>query len=198
MPPKVKVTKPDILQTALDLIREKGAEGINARAVAARLGVSTQPIFSNYESMEALKADAVAAANALYQSFIEADVASGRYPAYKASGMAYIRFAKEEPGLFKLLFMRDRTGETIQQGFDEIRPLLALIQKNTGLSEQDALLFHTEMWVYVHGIATMIATGYLQWDWELISRMLTDNYKGMKARWAVQEGVSWTQSKPLD
>ena len=36
-------------------------------------------------------------------------MAEGKYPPYKASGMAYIRFAKEEKELFKLLFMRDRS-----------------------------------------------------------------------------------------
>lgn len=197
MPPKVKVTKPDILQAALDLIREKGADGVNARSVAAQLGVSTQPIFSNYSSMDALKSDAIAAAGALYESFIKADLASGQYPPYKATGMAYIRFAREEPGLFRLLFMRDRTGEDISGDSEQLRPLLELIQSSTGIPQQDAQLFHAEMWIFVHGLATMTATGYLQWDWALISRMLTDHFEGLKARWASQEGITWTRSEPL-
>ena len=82
--------------------------------------------------------------------------------------------------LFKLLFMRDRSEEPLNQGMKEIRPLIELIQKNTGLGEQEAYLFHLEMWVYVHGIATMLATNYLEWDWTIISRMLTDSYEGLK------------------
>ena len=61
--------------------------------------------------------------------------------------------------------------------------LLRILSANTGMSEDEAYFFHLEMWVYVHGIATMIATDYLDWDEELISRMLTDAYEGMKERY---------------
>ena len=54
MPPKVKVTKEEIIAAALEILRQKGMEAVNARAVAAALGCSTQPIFSNYSSMGAL------------------------------------------------------------------------------------------------------------------------------------------------
>lgn len=97
--------------------------------------------------------------------------------------MAYIRFAKEEKELFKLLFMRDRSGERVGENKEEIRPLLKLIRQNLGLSEEDAYFFHLEMWIYVHGIATMLATSYLELDEEFISRVMTDGYEGMKARY---------------
>ena len=183
MPPKVKVTKEDIINAAADVVRENGAAALNARAVAARLGTSTQPIFSHYSTMDALRADVISYANEIYQSFLRRDMSSGEYPAYKGSGMAYIRFAREEKELFKLLFMRDRSQEEVPQGLDEVKPIIQIIQKSTGLSEQDATMFHLEMWVYVHGIATMIATSYLEWNREMISKMLTDSYTGLKARY---------------
>ena len=43
MPPKVKVTKEEIILCALELVRKKGAEGLNARELAAEMGFSTQP-----------------------------------------------------------------------------------------------------------------------------------------------------------
>ena len=61
MPPKVKVTKEEIIAAALEILRQKGMEAVNARAVAAALGCSTQPIFSNYSSMGALQHDVLAA-----------------------------------------------------------------------------------------------------------------------------------------
>ena len=60
---------------------------------------------------------------------------------------------------------------------------MQLIQQNLGISEDEAYLFHLEMWLYVHGIATMIATSYLDWDDEFISRVLTDAYMGLKYRY---------------
>lgn len=188
MPPKVKVTKEDIINAAADVVRENGAAALNARAVAARLGASTQPIFSHYSTMDALRADVISYANEVYQSFLKQDMSSGEYPVYKGSGMAYIRFAREERELFKLLFMRDRSQEEIPQSLDEVKPIIQIIQKSIGLSEQDAAMFHLEMWVYVHGIATMIATSYLEWNGEMISKMLTDSYEGLKARYCRTEG----------
>ena len=72
-------------------------EAVNARAVAAALGCSTQPIFSNYSSMGALQHDVLAAGYAEYNRWIEQQMKEGQYPPYKASGMAYISFAAGSP-----------------------------------------------------------------------------------------------------
>lgn len=183
MPPKVKITRDDILRAATELTRAEGAQAVNARRVAGWLGCSTQPIFSNFATMEALHAAVKQAANERYQSFLQTDMADGKYPAYKASGMAYIRFAREERELFKLLFMCDRSGQTIPEDRESIRPLLELIQRNLHIDEDAAFRFHMEMWIYVHGIATMIATAYLDWDEEMVSDLITDAYMGMKQRY---------------
>lgn len=182
MPPKCKFTREEVTAAALDMTREAGIGCVTARAVGARLGSSSKVIFSLFQNMEELQAAVIHAANSLYQNYLREDMAGGRYPPYKASGMAYIRFAKEERELFKLLFMRDRSRETVSQDSDELQPLIQLIRQNTGLSEQEAYLFHLEMWIYVHGIATMIATAYLEWDWDMISAMLTNAYEGLKHR----------------
>lgn len=188
MPPKSRVSRQAILGAAVALVREEGAGALNARALAKRLDCSTQPIFSNYASMEALKADVIAAGMECYHGYLQEEMASGRYPAYKASGMGYIRFAGEEKELFKLLFMRDRTGEVIGEDLEEVSPIVALIQEKTGLDFERARLFHLEMWLYVHGVATMLATGYLPWRMEDISAMLTDAFEGLRLRFGVADG----------
>lgn len=187
MPPKVKITKEDIIDAAIDLIRESGMDALNARAIAKKLGCSTQPIFSNYATMEELKAEVMRAADAIYQQYIENGMKDPAYPPYKASGIAYIRFAREENQLFKLLFMRDRSNEEIKEERESLEGLLKIIASSTGLTMDEAYMFHLEMWVFVHGIATMIATEYLQWEWDMISRMMTDSYEGMKARYMTRE-----------
>lgn len=185
MPPRNKVTKQDILNAAVELTR--AGEPLNARALAQRLGCSTQPIFSNYTSMEALRTDVIAAGMERYYRYLAEEMGSGKYPPYKASGMGYIRFALEEKELFKLLFMRDRTGETISDDIEDIRPILTLIQEKTGMSLERARLFHLEMWLYVHGIATMLATNYLPWTMEDISAFLTDAFEGLRMRFRAKE-----------
>lgn len=183
MPPKIKFTRDEITNAALNVTRKNGISGLTARALAAELGCSVKPIFGLFKNMEEVGQEVFIASDLLYQNYLREDMAKGKYSPYKASGMAYIRFAKEERELFKLLFMRDRSREKIEENKEEIRPLMQLIQQNLGISEDEAYLFHLEMWLYVHGIATMIATSYLDWDDEFISRVLTDAYMGLKYRY---------------
>ena len=186
MPPKCRFTREEIIQAALDLTAEKGVGALTARGLAQRLGSSAKPIFGLFANMEEVQQEVVKAANLRYQEYLRQDMSAGRYPPYKASGMAYIRFAREQKELFKLLFMRDRTHEEKADG-DELEALLGLIQKNMGLSRDDAYRFHLEMWIYVHGIATMIATAYLEWDMDFISAALTDAYQGLRLRFLPKE-----------
>ena len=129
--------------------------------------------------MEEVQSAVMNAAQDIYESYLAEDMTSGKYPLYKASGMAYIRFAKEERELFKLLFMRDRNGEPLEPT-REVDAIIPIIMKTTGLSREQAERFHLEMWVVVHGIASMIATSYLIWNEEQISGVMTDFYTGLR------------------
>lgn len=180
MPPKVKVTKEKILEVSLEIVRRQGMNALNARHIAQALGCSTQPLFSNFATMEDLQKAAVAAAYDLYLEFIQTEVESGKYPRYKAFGMAYVRFAKEESELFKLLFMRDRTGEDTSPSPD-FEEAVQMMMAN-GMTREKATLMHLEMWSCVHGIGTILATSFLSLEWELVSAMLTDVYRGIRAR----------------
>ncbi|MGI6095884.1 MAG: TetR/AcrR family transcriptional regulator [Lachnospiraceae bacterium] len=186
MPPKFKFTKEQIITAALNVTRKNGITGLTARGLAAELGSSAKPIFGLFQNMEEVQNEVIAAANTLYQSYIQKGMADSKYPPYKASGIAYIQFAKEEKELFKLLFMRDRTGESIAENREEIRPILNIIMKNLSISEDEAYLLHLELWLYAHGIATMIATNFLEWDIEFIEKALTDAYQGLKTRYSAR------------
>lgn len=181
MPPKVKITKEQIVQTALFLLRQNGEGALNARSIAEALGCSTQPIFSNFATMEALQDAVVRAAYELYLGFLDREAKSGKYPKYKSFGMAYIRFAKEEKELFKLLFMCDRGGKELAPTVDFEASVEMIMQAN-GVTRERARLMHLEMWSCVHGIGTMLATSFLALDGELVSNMLTDIYQGIRAR----------------
>ncbi|MBR7184428.1 MAG: WHG domain-containing protein [Clostridia bacterium] len=186
MPPKVRITREEIIAAAVGLVRESGAQALNARTVAAALQCSTQPVFSNFSTMEALRAAVIEAAEVLCGEYIQRESACGDLPPYKASGMAYIRFAREERELFKLLYMRDRTDEAIPAEHRLTGQMTDLVHANTGLEGETVQLFHLEMWAYVHGIAAMFATGYLDLDWDLVSRMLTDAYRGLRKQFGVE------------
>ena len=184
MPPKVKVTKERIAECAFELVRKNGIEELNARSIAEMLECSTQPIFSNYESMAELRKDVIKMAYELILIYRDREISSGEFPSYKASGIAYIRFAKEEKMLFKLLFM---------SGSEEIddcdiakkdwNSTVEHVSGYAGVAESRAELFHLEMWMFVHGVASMLATGNLDLEMNVVSDMLSDVYLGLKARY---------------
>lgn len=186
MPPKVKVTKEDIVQTAVTIVRGSGAEALSARLVATILGCSTQPVFSNFATMEELRLAVVERADVLCNEYIKREIECGEFPPYKASGMAYIRFAMEEKELFRLLYMRDRTGENADEEGAVSQQMEGLVHRTIGLDSDTERLFHLEMWAYVHGIATMVATGYTDLPRDLISRMITDVYRGLRKQYGME------------
>lgn len=192
MPPKVKFSREEIIAAALDIVREGGMTALTARSLAARLGSSAKPVFGLFENMQEVQKEVMLAANAEYQEFLYAEMMRGIYKPYKATGMAYIAFARKEKELFKLLFMRDRSDEQGDTRDESVADIIALISRNTGLSEEEARLFHLEMWIFVHGIATMIVTNYLDWEEEHVSRALTDAYEGLRTRWC-GEAKGWMQ-----
>jgi len=189
MPPKVKITKEEIIQAALELLRQDGEDAINARNIAGKLNCSTQPVFFNFVTMEELQKAVTAEAYHLYESFLEREVRSGIYPQYKALGMAYIRFAKEEKALFRHLFMRDRSKEDTSPTSD-FEQSVQLIMNANGVSREQAWRMHMELWSCVHGIGTMLATSFLELEWEMISDMLTDVYQGIRARHIREEQLN--------
>ncbi len=183
MPRDFLFTKDEIIKVALDLTREKGFGAVSARALGEKLGTSSRPVFSHFSNMEEVQQAIIKAANDLYQTCRNEEMTSGKYVQFKASGMAYIRFAKEEKELFKLLFMRDRSQETIKENPQEMDALIGLISKQVNISKEEAKLFYLEMWAFTHGIASMIATNYLDFDESFVSQALTDGYEGLKCRY---------------
>lgn len=182
MPPKAKTNRQQIIDTAFEIVQESGVEALNARTLARRIGCSTQPLFYNFSTMEELLESVIAKANDFYHSYIWQAMSEAKYPPYKASGMAYIQFAKDERNLFNLLFMRDRTNEKEDVQNANFEEIVSMLMTNYGLSHEEAQLFHLEMWAVVHGIASMQATAFLNLDTEMISACLTDVFEALKLR----------------
>ena len=190
MPPKAKITKENILSVSLNLVRSEGFSSLNARAIANKLGCSTQPIFRIYATMEEAKIDVIAIAREYFYEFFNEHIKRKDVPPYKASGLAYIQFSKDEKELFKLLFMRDRTDEQTQVSGYDFDTAIKMIMEATGFNYDIAKKFHLEIYIFIHGIAAMIVTSYLDISDEVINDLLTDAYQGLLKLYQEQEGCN--------
>ena len=180
MPPKIRFGREDIAAAALEITREQGIEGVNARAVAARLGCSTQPLFREFESMEQIKDEVARLAMDIYARHI-ADGAAREAVSYRGTGLAYIDFARREPELFKLLFMQERVSRPVTEIEDpSFELVISALMERISLNREQARAFHLNMWVFVHGLAVMTATKYMNFTDEELSRMLSEQFAAMK------------------
>ncbi len=78
--------------------------------------------------------------------------------------------------------MRDRSQEVSEREYEKqmFNSAVPNAMNSTGLEEQQARDFHLKMWIVVHGIASMIATSYADWELEDASRILTDMFRALK------------------
>lgn len=183
MPPHVKFTREAVVDAAVQVVRRGGMAALNARAIAAQLGCSTQPLYSVMPNMDALRAAVYAeAARRFGQTIAQADLPG--VPRYKATGMALLRFANEERELYKLLLLRDRADENEQVDDPSLDSTTnteyTAIMEATGYSLETAQLFHRHMFIYIQGLAAMIASGYLRYEQELCSQLLTEEYQALR------------------
>lgn len=160
MPPTVRFTRDAVLHAACQLMRREGMEALNARAIAKELGGSTQPIFRLFTNMEDLHRELILYVARQFQAHAEADMAQSDSP-YIQLCTTYLLYGRDEPELFKLLFMRDRVSEgqySDQTNFDLV---VNIIKKETPLDDETALRFFERTWLFIHGLAVCIATKYI-------------------------------------
>lgn len=155
MPPACRFTREQIVAAALAITRERGFDAVTARAIADTLHSSSKVIFSAFSGMDDLLAATIDAADAQYRAYSADFVRNSADPPYKAVGTAYIRFARNEPNLFHLLYMRDRRREDHSGDAENIAVLVDFLMAKLSLTREDATLLHIEMWAYVHGIAVL-------------------------------------------
>lgn len=179
MPARRKINKDDIVNASVEIIREEGMESLNARRIAKELGCSTQPIFYIYSGMEDVKKDAL---RKIAKIFDEAMLKSNYdKPAYKDIGRNYIKFAKEEPIFFKLLFnskINEGAIEFIQlTGSSE--KIFETISNQTGMPKDKVQFFHLKMWLYVNGIANLVSNKTCDFSDDEIDNLLKEQYISM-------------------
>lgn len=106
-------------------------------------------------------------------------------------GMNYIRFAIEEPHLFRFLFQSDFfSGSTLLELIDaeELMPVLSAMQGALGNDMEQTKKVFLTVFLFAHGYASIIANNSLEYDEELINSQLEQAYRG--AVLAAQENMS--------
>lgn len=174
MAPKVKFTKDEMVAAAVQVVRNGGIDRLTAKSLAAQLGTSTQPIFTCFATMDAVKAEVTAAAERIYDGYAAKGLADPR--PFFGFGMQYIQFARTEPQLYRLLFLNPDGPDggamaAMTHSLALVRPSMMEIYRITA-AEADR--YFRDLWLVVHGLATLIVTGDCPYSDRDIGQILTE------------------------
>ena len=172
MAPKNKFTKEEMIEAALRVVQEKGIDSLTAKTIADELGTSTRPIFTSFGSMDEVKQAVYEAAVRVYDSYTEAGLKE-KIP-FPEVGKSYIRFAQEEPELYRLLFLT-RTME--HSAIKSMRHLQTLVRPSLmniyHITAEEADLYFRDLWLVAHSLSTLIVTGDCPYSDQEIGQILT-------------------------
>jgi AcrR family transcriptional regulator len=170
-----------LADAATDLAREGGPEAVVLREAARRVGVSAAAAYRHYvghgELLQAVKQRAIAALAAALEDGLAqgeplADPVTEALRRFRNLGLAYVGFARANPGLFHTAFCRPDGSPP--NGLDEVRARLAATRPYQILSQAlDELVAAGPLdesrraaapiafWASVHGLATLLVDGPL-------------------------------------
>lgn len=174
MAPKNKFTKKEMIEAAMQVVRNKGIDGLTAKTMADELGTSTQPVFTAFGSMDTVRQEVYTSAMRVYDSYADAGLKE-KIP-FLGVGMQYIRFAREEPELYRFLFLtktQDQeysTMKSMQHLQELVRPTLVNIYHITA---EEADLYFRNLWFVVHSLSTLVVTGDCPYSDREIGQILT-------------------------
>lgn len=175
MPPKAKFSREEIIDTAINIVREDGFDALTSRALGTKLGSSARPIFTVFQNMEEVQQEVIITAKQKYREYISKGLSQDL--AFKGVGMEYILFSINEPKLFQLLFMTEQSQIPDLTGVlplidDSYEQILRSIQSGYEIDKSSAEILYRHLWIYTHGIATLCATNMCRFTDEEVSSMI--------------------------
>lgn len=162
---KTQISKELILQSALELLIEKGFSEVNIKTLSQKIGCSTQPIVWHFDNMEGLRI--ALGKYALEYANNKLYVAANGTNSFGQVGRAYIGIAINEPNLFQFLYLSGKS-ELNMQNFDGISSdegnpeLIKNLSETLHLSESVASRYLQDTIIYTHGIAALIVAGVIK------------------------------------
>ena len=162
MPAVRKVSKEQIIDAAVEVLRDNGFSAINARSVAKKLGCSTQPIYFSFRNMEELKAALTERAIQMHTQRVRDSlrIHEGNDSRYSSYGMGFVKFAAEEKQLFRWLYLEGEQLGPYQN--DVLTPeVISVITEEFGYEEDVARRLHQDMVYFTYGLAILANTDHL-------------------------------------
>ena len=181
MPTTIKISKDMILDAAFKIAREEGIEKISNREIAKKLDCSIRPIYYQFENVQEMQKELYLKIEKYFYQFLMDNMVDD-IPKYKQIGIHYIKFAQKEKKLFQILFMGDMgltPNAFLSKGGKDYEDIEKLIKISTNLDEEEIKGFHTKMWIFTHGIATLVANNTVHLEEKQIKELLSNEFQAL-------------------
>ena len=156
-----------LVAAAIDIMREAGALGLTARAVAARAGTAVGSVYAAFPNLEALRLEVNTMTMSLLRDTLAAALTKckGESLRDRLFGMAdaYMAFADTHPTLWAALF-EPRTMAAPPAMAEQTAALFALLEgvlSEAGCAAPDVPAFCRALWAAVHGTVFLAVHGNL-------------------------------------
>ena len=165
-----------LIEAGLTLLEARAADDLGLREVARAVGVSPTAIYRHFPDkralMLALAEEGLARLAAAQRAASEA--AGGGVAGFSATGAAYVRFARANPALFRLIFANSGkadllAGQPEDEAFAFLRANATALAKEVG---GDAQVVALQAWAIAHGLAMLMLDGQVTVDDGLIDRVV--------------------------
>ena len=182
MPKPVQFTRESIINACIEIIRTKGSEGLSSRSICRKTGCSVAPLFRTFKNMEELIANVRIEVDRIFSEYMSGILDYS--PAFKEFGMRMIRFAKEEPGLFRFLFLdiegRDNVADTLARDcLVRIANQVTPLYRQLGINFSQAEMIYQQLWPFLCGIAQLSSRNPATYTEEYVSKLLSTQFQAL-------------------
>jgi AcrR family transcriptional regulator len=160
-----------LVDAAIEILAEGGPAALTLTEAAKRVGVTAAAPYRHFSGRDDLMAELARRGFELFGERIETAWDEGRPDAKTAMrrmGVAYLKFAREEPGLYSAMFGAAATlaapgpAAAADHALEILwRAVVAYLQ-HCGAPAQGARNLALQVWAISHGVAMLSISGHLQ------------------------------------
>ena len=168
-----------LVQAGLTLLATREADDLSLREVARAVNVSATAVYRHFPDkralMEALAAEGLERLSAAQHA--ASDAAGGGAAGFDATGRAYVRFALENPALFRLIFANPAEGKRRLTDTDDPPEAMKFLRANAAAiapAGTDPNVLALGAWSIAHGLAMLILDGQVSDDPGVIEAVIGD------------------------
>jgi AcrR family transcriptional regulator len=171
-----------VIAAGLKRIEDGESGELGLRALARDVGVSATALYRHFPDKEALL-DALADEGLRRLGALQAQAwlkAGGGVAGFKATGLTYVRFAHDEPALFRLSFTRQMAerkeeGDGGEVAYNLLRAGVG--EALPGVKDPDVAALHA--WALVHGLAMLVLDRRIDWDEAMVENVVGLTFGGI-------------------